>query len=290
MAADQLGGHRRSMNQPVTMDGRMTLSLDGDPLGGHSELPLQVPLRGPPRDPTPLRPARFRPSPRGRSPVLSRLAAVWIIRFPHAKRRNRAERTTASVGGVADYKLLSAGYLRDEDDHVGSSVSFVKDADAVIVIDPGMVADRKLCILDPLAALGVGAEDVTDVVISHHHPDHTLNVALFPMARVHDHWAWYRDDLWTSRDAEGFQISDDVELMGTPGHTPQDISTCIRTDDGLIVCTHLWWSEGGPPEDPYAIDPNALHENRRRILAQDNLSLIVPGHGPPFRPDSATSR
>ena len=41
-------------------------------------------------------------------------------------------------------------------------------------------------ILDPLAALGIAPGDVTDVVISHHHPDHTVNIALFPNADVHD--------------------------------------------------------------------------------------------------------
>ena len=39
---------------------------------------------------------------------------------------------------------------------------------------------------------------ITDVVISHHNPDHTINVGMFPNARVHDHWAWYRDDpIWS---------------------------------------------------------------------------------------------
>ncbi len=48
---------------------------------------------------------------------------------------------------------------------------------------------------------------MTDVVLSHHHPDHTINAALFPSARYHDHWAIYQDDVWTSRDAEGFELS-----------------------------------------------------------------------------------
>ena len=47
--------------------------------------------------------------------------------------------------------LLHAGYTGDR---VASTVVLVRDADAVIVVDPGMVANRSL-ILDPLAALGV---------------------------------------------------------------------------------------------------------------------------------------
>jgi glyoxylase-like metal-dependent hydrolase (beta-lactamase superfamily II) len=41
-----------------------------------------------------------------------------------------------------------------------------------------MVAARAR-ILGPLERLGVSPDEVADVVFSHHHPDHTLNAALF---------------------------------------------------------------------------------------------------------------
>ncbi len=188
---------------------------------------------------------------------------------------------------MAVFHVLSDGYLSDDDDRVGSTVSFVRAGDVLVVIDPGLVPGRA-AILDPLAALGVGPGDVTDVVISHHHPDHTLNVALFPNARLHDHWAWYRDDLWISRPAEGFELVPGVRLMETPGHSPQDISTLIDTDDGLVVATHLWWTAEGPPEDPYAPDAALLHRQRARVLSLPGLVRIVPGHGPAFAPGEGT--
>jgi glyoxylase-like metal-dependent hydrolase (beta-lactamase superfamily II) len=190
---------------------------------------------------------------------------------------------------MAEVHILSDGFLSDDDDHVRSTVGFVRDADARVVIDPGMVSSPA-AILDPLAALGVQPDQVTDVVLSHHHPDHTLKAALFPNARVHDHWAWYLDDLWTSRDAEGFEVSPAVTLWETPGHTPQDISTVVETDDGLWVFTHLWWTAEGPEHDPYSTDPEALHRNRLRVLAIPGLHLIAPGHGPAFAPDARTPR
>jgi glyoxylase-like metal-dependent hydrolase (beta-lactamase superfamily II) len=190
---------------------------------------------------------------------------------------------------MAEFHVLVAGYLRDDDDRVGSSVSVVLDGDATVVVDPGLVRHAR-AILDPLAALDRSADDVTDVILSHHHPDHTLKAALFPNARVHDHWAWYRDDLWVGREAEGFEVSPSVTLWETPGHTPQDVSTIVRTDDGVVVCTHLWWSSSGPPEDPYATDPATLHANRERVLAVPDLSMIVPGHGEAFAPDASTPR
>ena len=190
---------------------------------------------------------------------------------------------------MAEFHVLSEGYLSDDDDRVGSSVSFARDGDSLVVIDPGLVPSRD-AILDPLGELGVRPEDVTDVVISHHHPDHTLNVALFPNARLHDHWAWYRDDLWISRPAEGFELSPGIYLIETPGHSPQDISTLVDTDEGLLVATHLWWTPEGPVEDPFAPDPELLHASRARVLALEGLARVVPGHWPAFVPDEDTPR
>jgi glyoxylase-like metal-dependent hydrolase (beta-lactamase superfamily II) len=184
---------------------------------------------------------------------------------------------------TARLDVLAEGYA---DDRVASSVVLVRDGDAVVVVDPGMVASRSV-ILDPLAGLGVPVESVTDVVFSHHHPDHTLNAALFPSARFHDHQAIYTDDVWDDREAEGFHLSESVWLLETPGHTPQDITTAVQTEAGLVLCTHLWWSSEGPLEDPYAPDAGVLRASRERVLALAP-ALVVPGHGPAFVPDAGT--
>lgn len=170
---------------------------------------------------------------------------------------------------------------------VRSTVSLVVDGHHRIVIDPGLAPSQE-SISDPLLALGIGVADVTDVVISHHHPDHTVNVGMFPHARVQGHWATYHYDVWDSHPAEGFHVSPAVTLWETPGHTPQDISTLVETSVGLVVFTHLWFRASGPLEDPYATDPAGVHANRERVLAV--ADLIVPGHGPAFEPDSETPR
>src|SRR6266545_6846677 len=94
--------------------------------------------------------------------------------------------------GTASYAVLYVGYASPG---VAATVGFIQDRDRRVVTDPGMVRHRSL-ILDPLGELGVAPEQVTDVVFSHHHPDHTLNAALFPNARFHDHWAIYEGDRW----------------------------------------------------------------------------------------------
>jgi glyoxylase-like metal-dependent hydrolase (beta-lactamase superfamily II) len=185
--------------------------------------------------------------------------------------------------------VLQAGYVRQKADgeHVGSTVTLIVDGDAVIVVDPGMV-EARAALLGALDGHGIVPEAVTDIVFSHHHPDHTVNAALFPAARIHDHWAIYDGDLWISREADGAQLSPSVRLIATPGHTPEDITTLAATADGVHACTHAWWGADGPAEDPFAPDPAVLAASRARILAV--ASVIIPGHGPAFVPDDSTPR
>jgi glyoxylase-like metal-dependent hydrolase (beta-lactamase superfamily II) len=185
-------------------------------------------------------------------------------------------------GMSAELHVLSAGYAHDR---VASTVVLIQDEGRAVVVDPGMVSHRSK-ILDPLAGLGVDPAEVGDVVFSHHHPDHTLHAALFERARFHDFWAIYEADTWTDRDADGFQLSPSVRLMTTPGHTAEDITTLVETSEGLVACTHLWWSEQGPAQDPLAEDQAALESSRARLMALEP-SLIVPGHGEPFPPSAA---
>jgi glyoxylase-like metal-dependent hydrolase (beta-lactamase superfamily II) len=174
--------------------------------------------------------------------------------------------------------LLHQGYAGDR---VGSSIVLVRDADALIVVDPGMVARRSL-ILDPLRDLGVAAEAVTHVFLSHHHPDHTINIALFPNAEVVDFWARYRDDLWLDHDGDGYHLAPHSQLWLTPGHTEEDATLVVEADDGVYAMTHLWWREDRTPDqDPYAPDQAVLDRNRTRVLAA--ADVVIPGHGGAFR-------
>jgi glyoxylase-like metal-dependent hydrolase (beta-lactamase superfamily II) len=192
-------------------------------------------------------------------------------------------------GGSASVYVLHEGYVgRDGDDErVAGTVTLIMDGDAVIVVDPGMVASRQ-DLLSALSAHGPGRGDVTDVVFSHHHPDHTVNAALFPEARIHDHWAVYLGDRWVDRDADGAELGPSVRLLRTPGHTAEDISTVASTPGGVFACTHAWWGADGPADDPLGSDAAALHTSRELLLSL--ATVIVPGHGAPFRPGESTPR
>jgi len=201
-----------------------------------------------------------------------------------------ADATPVPDSAEARIDVLFTGYAgpgQDSELKVGGTVTLIRDGDRVIIVDPGMVPSRA-AILDPLAALGLTPADVTDVVLSHHHPDHTVNIALFGEIPVHDVQAIYQRDRWTHRDAEGVALTPSVRLLATPGHTPQDLTTLVGTADGVAALTHLWWTADGPAEDPYAPDRDLLRAQRERVLTV--AGLIVPGHGPAFVPAASTPR
>jgi len=96
----------------------------------------------------------------------------------------RSEDKDSPDAMTAVVNVLVIGSVDTSSERVESTISLVRDGSTTMVIDPGMVHDRRQ-ILEPLEALAVDPNDVTDIVFSHHHPDHTLNAALFPNARVH---------------------------------------------------------------------------------------------------------
>jgi glyoxylase-like metal-dependent hydrolase (beta-lactamase superfamily II) len=187
-------------------------------------------------------------------------------------------------GSMASVHLLHTGYAGDR---VASSVVLVLDGDARIVVDPGMVASRAL-ILDPLAALGIPPESISHVFLSHHHPDHTINVALFGEAEVVDFWARYVGDEWLDHDGDGYHLSPHSQLWLTPGHTDQDASLIVEADDATYAMTHAWWRGDRTPEiDPLASDQAALETSRARLLGV--ADIVIPGHGAAFRTGRSTA-
>ena len=188
---------------------------------------------------------------------------------------------------TARVDVLLPGSLTSTGGGVASSCTLIRDGSVVIVVDPGMAPSAR-SILDPMAALGVRVEDVTDVVLGHHHPDHTIHAGHFPNAAVHDHWAIYRGTHWEDSECDGRVLSPSVVLARTPGHTAQDLAVVVGTPDGIVVCTHSWFNASTTVDDESPDDPDALHASRAAILSV--ADTIIPGHGPAFKPTASTPR
>lgn len=191
------------------------------------------------------------------------------------------------TGRTARVDTLYVGSLTSTGGGVASSCTLIRDGDRAIVVDPGMAPSAR-SILDPLEALGVKPEDVTDVVLGHHHPDHTIHAGHFPNAAIHDHWAIYRGTDWEDSECDGRVLAPSVILARTPGHTSEDLATLVGTPDGIVVCTHCWFNSETNVDDEDPEDAEQLHASRAAIL--EFAHTIIPGHGPAFQPTEATPR
>ena len=162
---------------------------------------------------------------------------------------------------------------------VASTIVLIKAEDAIIVVDPGMVSGD-IDLTTQMENAGVKLEDVTHVFISHHHPDHTVRIGMFPKATVVDFWGSYNNDLWKDH-GDQFEIATNVWVMRTPGHSNEDASLVVESDNGTYVFTHVWWNEKMEPEiDPLAEDHTKLIKSRRKVM--EIADFIIPGHGRMF--------
>jgi len=183
----------------------------------------------------------------------------------------------APLEGTASLQVLSTGYLGGR---FASTVTFVRDGTALIVVNPGMVADIE-SILRPLRHLGVRPAAVTDVVLLTARPAHIINAALFPGARLQDATVVYQNDRKVRRPADRFLISPSARLIQTAGHRPDDLTLLVATAGGIVAVTHLWKSRSDGAGQLSDGDPGALRRAKTRVLGV--ASRIVPAHGAAFR-------
>ena len=163
---------------------------------------------------------------------------------------------------------------------VASTVALVKSKDVIIIVDPGMVSEN-VNLEEHIEKAGVKLKDVTHVFISHHHPDHTVRIGMFPNATVVDFWGSYQHDLWEDH-GDLYELASGVKIIRTPGHTAEDASLVVDAEDGTYVFTHVWWNEKMEPEiDPLAEDHTKLLESRKKIM--EIADYIIPGHGSMFK-------
>ncbi|GAC1546353.1 MAG: hypothetical protein NVS2B17_29600 [Candidatus Velthaea sp.] len=144
-----------------------------------------------------------------------------------------------------DYRLdvLITGYPGKTAFHGGlgwSTVAMLSNENRRILIDVSSFGSRPL-VLDELRKRGFEPEDVTDVLLTHSHWDHSVNWTLFPRAnivisRTELAWAkdeppggWHVPELYIRELAnsprlrvvdDGDEVAPGIVAHAVPGHTP----------------------------------------------------------------------
>ena len=159
--------------------------------------------------------------------------------------------------------------------------------------------NERATLVNALATLGVAAENVNFVVLSHLHFDHAANWDLFPNAEivVHEREMAYAD----SREADGavlryhkpilhgcsrlrtvsaeIALHDDLRLMHVPGHTPGCLA--LSTGDEILCGDALKsrWDLDGPMAPP-VWNAELARQSVERL--KRSATRLYPGHDLPL--------
>ncbi|KAL3070433.1 hypothetical protein niasHT_032223 [Heterodera trifolii] len=198
------------------------------------------------------------------------------------------------IGQNANIEILREGYARQLDaDYVFvASITLIRDGGKIILVDTGMGTDinGRTDLIRKLSENQIAPPAVDYVVITHGHPDHAGNTNDFPDA-IHFQgvMSHYRTKFNFSNLFENVkhQLTENVALISTPGHTSEDISvvvtntlrygTVVVAGDVFIAAEDLsrpmMWR-------PLAWNDEVQSHNRRMILC--TADYVVPGHGKMF--------
>lgn len=159
----------------------------------------------------------------------------------------------------------------------------VPHATGVTLVDTGL--DRSVpLITGSLAEIGADWGDVTDVILTHHHPDHTGGLAevitLAPGAAL---WASTHDTFPVAAKAvdDGETIRE-LRVIATPGHTAGHLSLLSPHDDVLLI-GDLAGNQNGQlirAPAPFTADPAEAERSLRKASLLDFTDLY-PSHGAP---------
>ncbi len=191
---------------------------------------------------------------------------------------------------MAEIKILVEGYAREENGVMFASPTtvLIKDNNLKVLVDPG--ANREL-LLKGLKKENLQPEDIDIVFISHYHPDHFLNIRLFPENDIYDGSVIWSNDKETSYSSE--IPGTNIKIIPTPGHSNEHCSLLVETDKGKIVIAVdvFWWMDNEEQktdkkslldkEDAYASNKKELIKSRKILLKI--ADYIIPGHGKMFK-------
>jgi N-acyl homoserine lactone hydrolase len=213
--------------------------------------------------------------------------------------------------GAYNLDILVTGYPGKSVCHGSlgwSTIVLLRGEGRVALVDVGSFGQRKL-VQQQLAARGHAPADVTDVVLTHAHHDHSVNWVMFPNARVHIgggeiDWAiaepWgttpvpelYVRELAGSpkmvRIAPGGEVLPGMVAHHAPGHTPGHLIFVIEGAERDVILTgdaaknraELLSRQADMTYDP-AVTRESI-ELMWRLWRRKPGTVLVPGHDLPM--------
>ena len=167
-----------------------------------------------------------------------------------------------------------------------STVTFISDDNHNIIVDSGLPGEGKK-IISELSNLGFGIADIDIVINTHLHGDHIGNNALFSNAKFIAHEKELPARLNNVRVInENYQVSENIKIIETPGHTPGSISVVVfskKESKTYVVCGDALpikdnYTEWVPPGINF--NPKIALVSMKKIV--DIADFVIPGHDKMF--------
>ena len=179
-----------------------------------------------------------------------------------------------------------------------TSQTMAADGTAVLIRSNGLNVVFDTCgpwarqeLIDKLGSYGLHCDDIDHLVCSHSHTDHIGNINLFVRCRhiVGDH-IYHRDifELDAFKESTTLDLSCDMQVVATPGHTLDSISLVVKNVDKLgtvVLAGDLFECESDLNNESVWISAGSQDVTKQRDNRQIMLSLsdyIIPGHGSIF--------
>lgn len=186
-------------------------------------------------------------------------------------------------------KVLIQGYAKEIKGGwlASSTVTLIQGDNKNIIVDPG--CNRKK-LLESLANNNLKPADIDFVLLTHNHLDHTLLSGIFENAKILTVSEIYNDDNQVEHNNKIPEI--DLEIVQTPGHSPEHCSLIVSTQKGVYVIAGdvFWWTDDEEQKidiekldeaHPEEVNMKKLIESRKELLKIGDY--IIPGHGKMFK-------
>ncbi|KAL5279156.1 hypothetical protein ACFFRR_003660 [Megaselia abdita] len=172
------------------------------------------------------------------------------------------------------------------------SCTLIKTRNGInILVDTLTPWDSKK-LLTALSQQGLSEDDINVVICTHGHSDHTGNNNLFPNLKtlIVGQTVSLQDEYDLEADfVKGFKISEDIQVIATPGHTLECSTVIVRNSNlGSCVCItgDLFEKEEDIKDPSLWIEAGSANEGdqrKNRLSIAELADYIIPGHGGGFK-------
>lgn len=187
----------------------------------------------------------------------------------------------------AKVKVLLVGYFKwigPNKCKASCTVTLIQDGKKNILVDTGTRSNQEK-LIKSLKKEKLKPENIDYIIITHSHTDHLENLGLFPQAKSMNVFEVKKGDVFQlSEDVleKGEkQISKNVKIISTPGHTPECVSVLVDTDAGVVAVTGDLFVRKQVEKAIFLEDEKIYKKSRQQILKM--ADYIIPGHAGMFK-------